>query len=151
MALSLVKQIELIPAAPFDFDSTFHKPDHFTSGDNFWEPGTRWQTWRWCREPLGLAFRNAGTVDAPRVIVDCYHSRPLDEASVDALAAEIRYAYNFDLDLSDFYRTFEGDPVLGPVLRRWRGMRPGHPSSLYEYLIIGIVLQNATIRRSIQM
>jgi 3-methyladenine DNA glycosylase/8-oxoguanine DNA glycosylase len=30
-------------------------------------------------------------------------------------------------------------------------MRPGHPSSLYEYLVIGIVLQNATIRRSIQM
>lgn len=30
-------------------------------------------------------------------------------------------------------------------------MRPGHPSSLYEYLIIGIVLQNATVRRSVQM
>jgi len=30
-------------------------------------------------------------------------------------------------------------------------MRPGHPSSLYEYLIIGIVLQNATVRRSGQM
>ena len=30
-------------------------------------------------------------------------------------------------------------------------MRPGHPSSLYEYLIIGIVLQNATVKRSIQM
>jgi len=30
-------------------------------------------------------------------------------------------------------------------------MRPGHPSSLYEYLIIGIVLQNATIRRSIHI
>ena len=30
-------------------------------------------------------------------------------------------------------------------------MRPGHPNSLYEYLIIGIVLQNATVRRSVQM
>lgn len=30
-------------------------------------------------------------------------------------------------------------------------MRPGHPSCLYEYLIIGIVLQNASVRRSIQM
>lgn len=29
--------------------------------------------------------------------------------------------------------------------------KEGHPSSLYEYLIIGIVLQNATVRRSIQM
>lgn len=30
-------------------------------------------------------------------------------------------------------------------------MRPGHPSSLYEYLIIGVVLQNASVKRSIQM
>ena len=31
--------IEITPTTPFDFDSTFHKPDHFTSGDNFWEKG----------------------------------------------------------------------------------------------------------------
>jgi 3-methyladenine DNA glycosylase/8-oxoguanine DNA glycosylase len=151
MSLSLVRQIDLIPAAPFDFDSTFHKPDHFTSGDNFWQPGTRWQTWVWRGESLGLAFRNRGSVDAPRVGVEVYHSHPLDDSLINALAAEIRYSYNFDLDLSDFYRRFADDAALGPVLRRWRGMRPGHPSSLYEYLIIGIVLQNATIRRSIQM
>jgi len=30
-------------------------------------------------------------------------------------------------------------------------MRPGHQDSLYEYLIIGIILQNCTVRRSIQM
>jgi hypothetical protein len=30
-------------------------------------------------------------------------------------------------------------------------MRPGHPGSLYEYLIIGVVLQNATVKRSVQM
>ena len=30
-------------------------------------------------------------------------------------------------------------------------MRPGHPSSLYEYLVIGIVLQNSSVRRSVQM
>jgi 3-methyladenine DNA glycosylase/8-oxoguanine DNA glycosylase len=63
----------------------------------------------------------------------------------------VRYRYNFDLDLSAFYGTFANDPVLGPIIKRWRGMRPGHQSSLYEYLIIGIVLQNATVRRSMQM
>ena len=51
----------------------------------------------------------------------------------------------------DFYRRFETDPELGPVLARWRGMRPPNCSSLYEYLIIAIVLQNATVRRSVNM
>ena len=64
---------------------------------------------------------------------------------------EIKYRYNFNLDLKDFYKAFENDKFLSPILEKWRGMRPGHPSSLYEYLIIGIVLQNASVRRSVQM
>jgi hypothetical protein len=32
-----------------------------------------------------------------------------------------------------------------------RGMRPMHLGSLNEYLVIPIVLQNATVRRSAQM
>ncbi len=146
-----ITTLELVPSAPFHFDSTFFKPDHFTTGDNFWEPGIRWQTWRWRGQPLGLKFSGKGTVDNPCLFVDVYASHILGGDFLDTLAAEIRYRYNLDLDLDEFYGLFSGDPVLGPVLRRWRGMRPGHPSSLYEYLIIGIVLQNAAIRRSIQM
>jgi len=39
------------------------------------------------------------------------------------------------LDLTEFYRRFESHPTLGPVLRRWRGMRPLNHSSLYEYAL----------------
>ncbi len=55
------------------------------------------------------------------------------------------------LDLNPFYYQFEKDKILSPIINKWKGMRPGHPNSLYEYLIIGILLQNATVRRSIQM
>jgi 3-methyladenine DNA glycosylase/8-oxoguanine DNA glycosylase len=151
IALHQVAALDLIPTAPFDFDSTLHKPDHFPSGDNAWEPGTRWQTWRWRGVPLGLKFVNTGSVDDPGLRVVVFHTHDLDGDFLAALADEIRYRCNLDLDLSEFYRTFAADPVLGRVIERWRGMRPGHPNSLYEYLIIGIVLQNATVRRSIQM
>ena len=33
--------VELFPKAPFNFDATMHKPDHFPSSDNEWEPGIR--------------------------------------------------------------------------------------------------------------
>jgi 3-methyladenine DNA glycosylase/8-oxoguanine DNA glycosylase len=146
-----VTSVDLAPAAPFAFDATFHKPDHFTSGDNAWEPGIRWQTWRWMGKPLGLKFCNAGGVENPNLRVEIYYSEALDGGGINSLLAEIRYRFNLDLDLSGFYQAFQDDPVLGPIIQRWNGMRPGHPSSLYEYLIIGIVLQNATVRRSIQM
>lgn len=150
MKLKKIKSIEIVPTAPFDFDSTFHKPDHFTSGDNFWQPGIRWQTW-YQDKLFGLKFENKGTKAKPKINVDVYCDSKPDDNSLAFLIEEIKYRYNLDLDLSDFYKKFEKEKTLGPIITKWHGMRPGHPSSLYEYLIIGIVLQNATVRRSIQM
>jgi 3-methyladenine DNA glycosylase/8-oxoguanine DNA glycosylase len=152
MKLQKISTIELIPTGPFNFDATFHKPDHFTSGDNYWEPGIRWQTWNWQGTQLGLKFVNAASsIEEPKVRVEIYCQSAFDDVFISSLIDEVRYRYNFALDLSAFYGTFANDRVLGPIIKRWRGMRPGHQSSLYEYLIIGIVLQNATVRRSIQM
>jgi len=151
MILKKIKSVEVVPRAPFDFDSTFHKPDHFTSGDNFWQPGTCWQTCYWQGKQLGLKFVNLGTVSKPKVRIDIYYTKKLDKQFINSLIEEISYRFNFDLNLTGFYKVFKNDKVLGPIIKQWRGMKPGHPSSLYEYLIIGIVLQNATIRRSMQM
>ncbi len=139
------------PIKLFAFDSTFHKPDHFTSGDNFWEPGIRWQTWNWREKCLGIKFLNKGNVANPLVETRIYSNEKLSNDFVDSLIEEIKYRYNFNLNLTGFYKTFSKDKVLAPIFKKLRGMRPRHPSSLYEYLIIGIVLQNASVRRSVQM
>lgn len=151
LRLKLIKTIRVRPTKPFAFDSTFHKPDHFTSGDNLWEPGIRWQTWNGNGTPLGLKFVNRGTVGNPLIEIKIFANKNLPKNFVDSLIKEIKYLYNLELNLTDFYKAFKNDRVLGPIIKRWRGMRPGHPSSLYEYLIIGFVLQNATVRRSTQM
>jgi len=149
--LILQKTLKIKPKKPFAFDSTFHKPDHFTTGDNYWEPGIRWQTWNWAGKSSGIKFSNKGTVESPLVEIKIYSREKLNETLVDSLSQEIKYLYNFDLDLSEFYSMFEDDKILAPLFKKWRGMRPGHLSCLYEYLIIGIVLQNASVRRSVQM
>jgi len=131
MKLKKIKSVQLAPLAPFDFNSTFHKPDHFTSSDNFWESGIRWQTWYWEGKQLGIKFINLGTVKKPKVKIDIYHAKKLDNQFIDSLIKEIRYRFNFDLDLTNFYNSLKNDK--------------------YEYLIIGIVLQNATVKRSSQM
>jgi len=149
--LKLQKTIKIKPTKPFSFDPTFHKPDHFTSGDNLWEPGIRWQTWNWKKIPIGLKFINKGTLNSPLIEIKIYSKSKPNKNFIDSLIKEIRYLYNLDLDLKDFYNQFKDDEILSPIIKKWKGMRPGHPSSLYEYLIIGIVLQNASVRRSVQM
>jgi 3-methyladenine DNA glycosylase/8-oxoguanine DNA glycosylase len=151
VALSARHVIELRPTAPLHFDASMHKPDHFPSADNAWQPGVRWQTMRWEGVPLGLKFENRGTVDRPCVGLSIWAEGELSPAFLASLKAEIVYRYNLDLDLGAFYARFAADPTLGPILEAWRGLRPLSPGSLYEYLIVAIVLQNAVVRRSIQM
>ncbi|MBI2644157.1 MAG: hypothetical protein HYW95_01455 [Candidatus Wildermuthbacteria bacterium] len=143
--------VRIKPTVPFAFDPTFHKPGHFTSGDNLWQPGTRWQTWAWKGKCLGLKFENKGTVAKPLIALSIFAGKKLSRSFIDSLKKEVEYRYNLNLDLKEFYRRFSKDRLVGPAIKKLRGMRPGHPSSLYEYLIIGIVLQNASVRRSIQM
>jgi 3-methyladenine DNA glycosylase/8-oxoguanine DNA glycosylase len=151
LRLATRQEMNITPPAPFYFDATLHKPDHFPSADNVWQPGVRWQTMHWQGVPLGLKFENVGSVDAPRVRLSIWSAEPLGQGFLDGLVAEIRYRYQFSLDLTDFYSRFAAHPRLGPVIARWRGLRPLNCSSLYEYLMIAIVLQNATVRRSVQM
>lgn len=151
MKLKKVESVEIVPTAPFNFDATFYKPDHFTTGDNSWMPSVRWQTWLWRDKPLGLKFINIGSIQKPKLKFEIFCINKLPKQFVDTLIEEIKYRYNLNLNLTDFYKQFEKDKILGPIIKRLYGMRPGHPNSLYEYLIIGIVLQNATVKRSIQM
>lgn len=139
------------PAPPFHFDSSLHKPDHFPSTDNHWQAGMRWQTMLWQGVPLGLKFEDTGTLEEPAVRLNVWSEHPLEADFLQSLAQEIDWRNNFSLNLAEFYGHFAADPQLGAALRRWRGMRPLNAGSLYEYLIIAIVLQNATVRRSVNM
>jgi len=151
VSLNHTQTVELVPTAPFRFDATLHKPDHFPSSDSAWEPGVRWQTMRWRGAPLGLKFEERGTVDQPRVALSIWSQEELQPPFAASLLDEIVYRYRFDLDLSEFNRRFADDPLLGPIIARWRGLKPLNCNSLYEYLVIAIVLQNATVRRSVSM
>jgi len=139
--------LEIEPTQPFAFDSTFHKPDHFPSQDNHWEPGVRWQTIRYEGRLLGLRIEGAPNL----VRATVWAGEALSDSFRDALKRELCWRANLTLDLADFERRARDDRRLASVVSRWRGMRPMHMGSLYEYLVIAIVLQNATVRRSVQM
>lgn len=142
--------IELEPMPPYNFDANFHKPSHFPSSDNSWEKGRYWITMVWNGQKLGLEFENIGTIDEPRIKVHVYSQKTLSKEFVDRMIPEIRWRFNFDLDVSEFEK-FKNDKVLGSIIKKWKGMKPVAANSLYETLVIYIVLQNAMVRRSVQM
>ena len=105
----------------------------------------------WQNKKLGLIFRSTRTKSKPVVKASVYSEEKLSRSYLESLKKELVWRYNLELDLSEFYSAVKDDKILTPVIKRFYGLRPMSPGSLYEYLVIGIMLQNCTVRRSVSM
>lgn len=149
--LDYVVEHTLVPRAPFHFDGTFFKPSYFPGTDLAYEPGHFWQSLLFEDQYFGLRFDRLGDVEEPAVRMAVFSGAPLAPGLLERIAAEQVYRYGMDLEVRPFYDGFRDDPRLAQALQRWRGVRPSSYSSLYEYLVIATLLQNATVRRTVQM
>lgn len=143
--------VTLKPISPYNFDATIHKPSHFPSSDNEWEKGKYWITIAWGGKYLGLKLEDRGTITKPKIKLTVYSKTALPEKYKKTLIPEIEWRFNLKQDISEFDKKLKKDRFLAPLLKKWRGMKPVAANSLYETLIIYIVLQNATVRRTHQM
>lgn len=153
MKLAHRTSFTLHPKSPFHFDGTFHKPSHFSNALKLedWKPGKYWQTLRMGKRLYGLVFENKGTKQRPSILVSVFSRKPLGVRELNAARNEIVYRFELDKDLREFQALAKRDRRFYPVFKKWMGMRNAGQYNLYELLIIGLVLQNATVRRSAQM
>ena len=145
------KLLSLSPRPPYNFDANFHKASHFPSSHTAWEEGFSWSTMLWEGEAIGLRFKNEGTTNRPRIGLTIFSRNRLGLTYVDGLVAEIEWRFNFDQDISEFTDRYRDDAHLRGPIKRWKGMKPVAGYSLYESLMVYITLQNATVRRTVQM
>ncbi len=138
----------LRPTVPFHFEGTMHKPSHFPSPDNAYDGATYWQTVNFRGRPLGLRLSEGSSAE---IDLEIFSQRPLSVVDIEAVETELRWRFDLDTDLRPFTDLLQHDSTLSAVLEKWRGMRVSCAYSLYEFLIVTIVLQNTTVRRSVQM
>lgn len=141
----------IFPIAPFNFEATVYNPGHFPTPTEIYKTGIWWQATRIEGLPLGFKIENKGTVGKPEIKLTLYSQGPLEPNVREKIIGELRYRFELDLDLAKFYEKFKNDKFLGPVFKKWLGARSKCGYSLYESLMIYLVLQNATVRRTIQM
>ncbi|MET0306921.1 MAG: hypothetical protein ABW196_11945 [Solirubrobacterales bacterium] len=98
-----------------------------------WEPGRGRVTLR--AEPLDPA-----AVAAPRAIPPL-PSRPAGPDQLRLAIERMRFALGVDDDLSEPYRRFRRDPLLGPLLRRRPWLRPRRRPWAWEALAWAVVKQ----------
>jgi len=144
-------KIVLKPVPPFDFDSTVYVPHYFPTPDFEWQQNFMWQTLNFDGKLLGLKMENKGATDKPTVKLTIYSKKELSDKETEEIVKEVNWRYGFDEDISEFFMKFNNDRFLKAAFKRLKGMRNNCTNSLYELLIISIVLQNARVRRTVQM
>lgn len=151
MKLQLQAEMEIAVRGCFHFAGTVYKPSHFPSPDVSFDGTRYWQTMRFGGRMLGIRMDAAGRSRHPAVKLSVFASRQLSNGFLNTLKQEIVYRFDLGADLNHFGALCRKDPLLNPIWRRWGGMRASVGMSLYEFLVITTTLQNATVRRSVQM
>ena len=67
---------------------------------------------------------------------------PLDERPLTETA---QWLVSADLDLGPFYRIVEPHPIMGPIAKTLRGLKPLRPLTLFEMAIIAITEQQLSL------
>lgn len=146
LRLRCVAETVLPARSPFHFLGTVRKPSRFPAAVVAYDGDRYWQTLTWHGRPLGLCLQPANAAGSVRLRVWAEHERAAED--LEAVAAEVTRRLDLDGHLGAFVQRFSTDPVAGVAVERWGGMRAGSPYSLYEYLVVAMVLQNTTVRRS---
>ena len=149
--LNKKKSFFIYPSPPFHFDGTFYKPSHFPSKLEYWEPGRHWQALRIGKKIFGLKIANKGTKTQPKLRVTIFYGKKLTQEEVEFIKEEIDWRFGLSINLKGFNKLAKKDKRFYPVFKKWIGMRNSSAHNLYELLIIAIVLQNTTVKRSVQM
>lgn len=144
--------IRLEPRGPFRLDLTvwaLHR-----------QPGNRidlWdgQTYRRCLvigdSVLLVEVRQEGEDDAPRLAVRLQGAGSDRPGVRAAAAAQLVRILGLDVDLSGFYARAARDPLLAPLARRYRGLKPPRFPSLFEALANAIACQQVSLAAGIAL
>jgi len=63
----------------------------------------------------------------------------------------LEHTLGLDVDLSEFYRFAEAEPLLGPLARRFRGVKPPRLPTVFETLVNAIACQQITLTQGIHL
>lgn len=102
-------------------------------------------------EPVGLRIRSIGTINDPKMQIDIFSYRELEESEERTLLNDISRCAELKTDITDFYKMAEHDPILEQVITNLYGMRCGQQQKLFHNLVRAITMQWTSLERTKQM
>lgn len=151
ISLNIKKSLILNPKSPYNFDATIFKPSHYPDNTEIYETGKYWVGLRLNNKIYGIRIKNLGTIKKPSIKITIFSNQKLSKEGIQKIIKELDFRFEFSRDISEFSKKFEKDRILSPFLKKWNGMHSSCAQDLYGLLMIGIFLQNAAVKRTVQM
>jgi DNA-3-methyladenine glycosylase II len=136
--------LTLRPRPPLDVDLTLQR--YRLWGDdpaNVYRDGAFHRVARAGGSRVPFRLTAAGPADRPALSVA--FAGPDTPAVRAAVTAEVRWLLGLDADLTAFYAAVRTDRVLGPLARRFRGLRPSVAPDPFEMLVGAISAQQVNL------
>jgi DNA-3-methyladenine glycosylase II len=142
---------DLEPVAPFRLDLTVwtlrRRPDNAIDR---WDGETYRRVLPMPAGPVEVAVTSVGRPDAPKIRV-AVEGQPLRAPLKAAVIASLERLLGLGIDLKAFYRFAASQERLGPLARRFRGMKPPRFATTFESVINGIACQQVTLTLGIRL
>jgi DNA-3-methyladenine glycosylase II len=141
----------LEPIPPFRLDLTVwtlrRRPDNAVDR---WDGQTYRRVLPLPAGPVEVAVTQVGPPAAPRLRV-AVAGQPLRSAVRAAVSSALERLLGLHIDLAGFYRFAARRHHLGPLARRFRGMKPPRFATVFESLVNAIACQQVTLTAGLRL
>lgn len=135
----------LIPTAPFAFDLALDYVRVSPASVIERVEGERYvRAFRFEGRPVGLHVSSEGTVEAPALRLELF-GEAVTAADLEDAVAAVRRIFSTDEAIGLLEHVAAADPVLGRLVRRFRGLRPVLIPDPFEALVWAIIGQQINI------
>ena len=100
--------------------------------------------------PVEVAVTQEGGAETPALRLTLNSAGRPTDGRPEARAA-LGSILSLDLDIDPFYTLAGKDPVLGPLVRRFRGLRPPRFASVFECLVNAVALQQLSLTAGLSL
>jgi DNA-3-methyladenine glycosylase II len=100
--------------------------------------------------PVSLSVAEADAPSSARLCV-LLAGRPTDQAAKVLARANLDRLLGLSVDLTGFAAIAERDPLLGPLARRMRGLKPPRFPTVFEALVNGVACQQLSLTVGIHL
>lgn len=100
-------------------------------------------------DAVAVAVTQTSAPDAPRLRVTLAGAHPTPRVEA-AARTTLQRTLGLGVDLAAFYRFADADARLGPLVRRFRGMKPPRLPSVFETLVNAVACQQITLTQGIR-